>query len=60
VRRLARRAPQGARVHPHPPAGDNFDKEHILWLYLNEVYLGHHSYGLQAAAENYFARRLGS
>src|SRR5258708_19086745 len=32
----------------------NFDKEHILWLYLNEVYLGHHSYGVQAAAENYF------
>src|SRR5207244_3603208 len=28
----------------------NFDKEHILWLYLNEVYLGNHSYGVQAAA----------
>src|SRR5438270_9029007 len=34
----------------------NFDKEHILWLYLNEVYLGHHSYGVQAAAENYFRK----
>src|SRR3954469_4579787 len=34
----------------------NFDKEHILWLYLNEVYLGHPSYGMQAAAENYFRK----
>ncbi len=31
-----------------------FDKREILWLYLNGVYLGHHSYGVQAAAENYF------
>jgi penicillin-binding protein 1A len=29
-------------------------KEEILYLYLNGVYLGHHSYGVQAAAENYF------
>ena len=36
----------------------NFDKEHILWLYLNEVYLGHHSYGAQAAAENYFRKNV--
>src|SRR4051812_47006090 len=36
----------------------NFDKEHILWLYLNEVYLGHHSYGVQAAAENYFRKNV--
>ena len=36
----------------------NFDKEHILWLYLNEVYLGHHSYGFQAAAENYFRKNV--
>src|SRR4051812_7706027 len=37
---------------------NNFDKEHILWLYMNEVYLGHHSYGVQAAAENYFRKNV--
>src|SRR5438094_2759490 len=37
---------------------NNFDKEHILWLYLNEVYFGHHSYGVQAAAENYFRKNV--
>jgi len=36
----------------------HFDKEHILWLYMNEVYLGHHSYGVQAAAENYFRKNV--
>ena len=36
----------------------NFSKEHILWLYLNEAYLGHHSYGVQAAAENYFRKNV--
>src|SRR5438477_2936607 len=36
----------------------NFDKEHILWLYLSEVYFGHHSYGVQAAAENYFRKNV--
>ncbi|HZA49594.1 MAG TPA: transglycosylase domain-containing protein, partial [Myxococcaceae bacterium] len=34
-------------------------KEEILYLYLNNVYLGHHSYGVQAAAENYFRRDVG-
>ncbi len=29
-------------------------KEQILYLYLNNIYLGHHAYGVQAAAENYF------
>src|SRR5207245_1244311 len=37
---------------------NNFDKEHIVWLYLNEVYFGHHSYGVQAAAENYFRKNV--
>jgi penicillin-binding protein 1A len=36
----------------------NFNKEHILWLYLSEVYFGHHSYGVQAAAENYFRKNV--
>ncbi|HEX9287929.1 MAG TPA: PBP1A family penicillin-binding protein [Anaeromyxobacteraceae bacterium] len=35
-----------------------FDKQEILWLYLNGVYLGHHSYGVQAAAENYFRKNV--
>ena len=35
-----------------------FSKEELLWLYLNGVYLGHHSYGVQAAAENYFRKNV--
>lgn len=31
-------------------------KEEILYLYLNQIYLGHGAYGVQAAAENYFAK----
>ncbi len=31
-------------------------KEEILYLYLNNVYLGHHAYGVQAAAENYYRK----
>ena len=31
-----------------------FSKEEILFLYLNQIYLGHGAYGVQAAAENYF------
>jgi penicillin-binding protein 1A len=34
-------------------------KEEILYLYLNNVYLGHHSYGVQAAAENYYRKDVG-
>ncbi len=33
-------------------------KEDILWMYLNEVYLGHGSYGVAAAALNYFKKEL--
>lgn len=36
-----------------------FTKEQILWMYLNGVYLGHHSYGVQAAAENYYRKNVG-
>jgi penicillin-binding protein 1A len=35
-----------------------FTKEQILWLYLSGVYLGHHSYGVQSAAENYFRKNV--
>lgn len=33
-------------------------KDEILWIYLNEVYLGHGSYGVVAAARNYFRKNL--
>ncbi len=31
-------------------------KLEILYLYLNEIYLGHGAYGVQAAAQNYFRK----
>ncbi|MBA3016685.1 MAG: PBP1A family penicillin-binding protein [Proteobacteria bacterium] len=33
-----------------------FTKEEILFLYLNQIYLGHAAYGVEAAAENYFGK----
>jgi penicillin-binding protein 1A len=33
-----------------------FTKEEILFLYLNQIYLGHGAYGVEAAAENYFGK----
>lgn len=33
-------------------------KEEILALYLNQVFLGNHSYGVQVAAENYFRKNV--
>lgn len=35
-----------------------FSKEDILYLYLNQIYLGHGAYGVQAAAENYFGKSV--
>ena len=35
-----------------------YTKEHILELYLNEIYLGNRSYGVAAAALNYFGKAL--
>ena len=35
-----------------------FSKDHILELYLNEIYLGNRSYGVAAAALNYFDKPL--
>ncbi|MEM1409366.1 MAG: penicillin-binding protein 1A, partial [Pseudomonadota bacterium] len=37
---------------------DAFTKDHILELYLNEIYLGNRSYGVAAAALNYFGKSL--
>ncbi len=31
-------------------------KEEILYVYLNQIYLGHGAYGVEAAAENYFSK----
>ncbi|HOX43901.1 MAG TPA: PBP1A family penicillin-binding protein [Myxococcota bacterium] len=35
-----------------------FGKEDILYLYLNQIYLGHGSHGVQAAARNYFHKNV--
>ncbi|MBW1802265.1 MAG: PBP1A family penicillin-binding protein [Deltaproteobacteria bacterium] len=35
----------------------NFSKERILFLYLNQIYLGHGAYGVEAAARSYFNKR---
>lgn len=34
----------------------SFSKDEILYLYLNQIYLGHGAYGVEAAAENYFGK----
>jgi penicillin-binding protein 1A len=33
-------------------------KEEILFLYLNQIYLGHGAYGVASAAENYFGKQI--
>lgn len=33
-----------------------YDKDKILWLYLNEIYLGSGAYGVEAAARVYFGK----
>jgi len=34
-----------------------FSKERILFLYINQIYLGHGAYGVEAAAQTYFGKR---
>jgi penicillin-binding protein 1A len=34
-----------------------FDKDQILEMYLNQVYWGHNTYGVETAAESYFNKR---
>jgi len=36
----------------------SFSKEEVLFLYLNQIYLGHGAYGVAAAAENYFGKSV--
>jgi penicillin-binding protein 1A len=33
-----------------------FTKDEILYLYLNQIYLGHGAHGVESAAENYFGK----
>lgn len=35
-----------------------YSKDQILEFYLNQIFLGHHSYGVMAAAETYFSKTL--
>ena len=35
-----------------------FSKDEILFLYLNQIYLGHGAYGVEAASENYFGKSI--
>jgi len=37
----------------------HFSKDEILYLYLNQIYLGYGAYGVEAAAENYFGKTVG-
>ncbi|MBE9522258.1 MAG: transglycosylase domain-containing protein, partial [Proteobacteria bacterium] len=34
-----------------------FSKEEILYLYLNQIYLGHGQYGVEAASQTYFGKK---
>ena len=36
-----------------------FEKEHILYLYLNQLYLGSGAYGVEAASRTYFDKSVG-
>ena len=36
----------------------NLDKNEILHLYLNQIYLGNRAYGIEAAARNYFHKNI--
>lgn len=35
-----------------------FEKRDILWFYLNQIYLGHGAYGVEAAAQNYYGKHV--
>ncbi len=36
----------------------NFSKEEIMYLYLNQIFLGNNAYGIRAAAETYFHKEM--
>ena len=35
-----------------------YDKQHILYLYLNQIYLGSKSYGVEAASRTYYGKHV--
>ncbi len=37
---------------------ETYNKDEILELYLNKIYMGHRSYGIVAAAETYYGKKL--
>jgi penicillin-binding protein 1A len=37
---------------------DTYSKEHILYLYLNEIFLGNQAYGVEAASRAYFGKSV--
>ncbi|MFT4623567.1 MAG: penicillin-binding protein 1A [Myxococcota bacterium] len=37
---------------------ESYTKEHILYLYLNEIFLGSHAYGVEAASQAYFGKSV--
>lgn len=37
---------------------DTFTKQEILYFYLNQIFLGHGAYGVEAAAQNYFGKTV--
>jgi len=37
---------------------EKLTKDEILYLYLNQIFLGHKAYGVQAAAEHYFRKNV--
>lgn len=37
---------------------DAYDKDHILYLYLNEIFLGSQAYGVEAASRAYFDKHV--
>lgn len=36
----------------------SFSKDEILFLYLNQIFLGHGAYGVEAASQNYFGKSI--
>ncbi len=56
-RTLTRKAKEFLLAHK---IESNLTKEQILFLYLNQIYLGQGSYGVDVAAENYFRKDVSS